>query len=196
MSIKKPFLGLLFSIPLLLISCNSEKKPKDAKVQDNRIAQHSEPTNTNHSVAKVIAVDKGFSTFSKWLSASGYDKKLAAKGPYTVFAPTNYAFENLYPGTTEKLMLPEHREKLTAILEYHIIPGLINENDIFKAIDDYGGSVKLKTLGGKKLIASRKHGNVYLIDEKGNGGKLITTNIEADNGIMHTIDDIMQPKQK
>ena len=196
MLLKKACTGLFFSGILLLASCNSENKSKSTDEKENLLAQNFDETKKLFTVSKLISEDKGFETFAKWVEASDYYEKLSEKGPYTVFAPTNYAFENLYPGTVEKLTLPEEKEKVTSIIDYHVIPGLINENDIFKAIDDYGGSVKLKTLGGKRLTATKKNGKVYLIDEKGNGAQLITANIEAENGIIHTIDDIMLPKQK
>ena len=196
MLLKKACAGLFFSGILLLASCNSENKSKNADDNENLLAQNFDKSEKLFTVSKLISVDKGFETFAKWVEASDYYEKLGEKGPYTVFAPTNYAFENLYPGTVEKLTLPEEKEKVTSIIDYHIIPGLINEDDIFKAIDDHGGSVKLKTLGGKRLTATKKHGKVYLIDEKGNGAQLITANIEAENGIVHTIDDVILPKQK
>jgi len=77
----------------------------------------------------------------------------------------------------------------------HIIPGTINEQDIIKAINEGKGSVKLKTLGGTRLIASRKRGKIYLIDKNGNAGRLMKTDIEATNGMVHTLETVMLPRK-
>ena len=78
-------------------------------------------------------------------------------------------------------------------MDCHIFRGLINKQDIIKAIKENGGSVKLKTIGGTRLIASMKDDKIYLIDKKGNAGRLMANDIEASNGIIHTIESVMMP---
>ncbi|MBQ4821482.1 fasciclin domain-containing protein [Aquimarina sp. MMG016] len=193
----RPLINLLTLSGLIFFtSCTQPKKVKTPQ-NEKLIAQNLETPKEEVLVpiSELTLGDEGFSTLASTLSATDLKQILSEKGTYTIFAPINQAFEDFSEETIDKLLLPENKEKLTNILNYHIIPNEINEADIIKAINDYGGSVKLKTLGGKRLIASRKSGTVYLIDENGNKGRLITTDIKASNGLMHTIDGVMMPKK-
>lgn len=190
----RPLINLLTLSGLIFFtSCNQPKKVQNEKL----IAQNLETPKEEVLVpiSELTLGDKGFSTLNSAISATDLKQILSEKGAYTIFAPINQAFEEFSEGVVDKLLLPENKDKLTHILNYHIIPNEINEADIIKAINEYGGSVKLKTLGGKRLIATRKSGTVYLIDETGNRGRLITTDIKASNGLMHTIDGVMKPKK-
>ncbi len=147
------------------------------------------------TINEIIATDVGFTTLKQVIQSTEFNEILNGKRPYTVFAPSNGAFTKLPKGDFEKLMATENEAKRTAIMNCHIIPGLINEKDILKAINEGRGSVKLKTLGGTRLMASLKKGKIYLIDNNGNAGRLMITDIEANNGMIHTIETIMLPKK-
>jgi len=148
------------------------------------------------TITELVVKDKGFSKFTNALKAAGlYDMLNEEEGNYTIFAPINNAFQGLPKGLEEQLMLPENKEQLINILQYHIIPSRITKKDIVKAINEGRGSIPLKTLAGNRLTAALKGGNVFLIDETGNGGRLITTDLEALNGFVNTIENIMMPKK-
>ncbi len=186
---------------LLLTACNEFRiedifQNKDEKLIAQNLKESKEQTTkTITTIAKLTQSDKGFSTLASAIKATELKEKLNTEGPFTIFAPINNAFEQFSEGVVEKLLQEDNKDYLTGILNYHIIPSQINEKDIIHAIDEGRGSVSLKTLGGKKLTATLKGGSVFLIDEMGNGGKLITTDVEASNGLMHTIDAVMMPKK-
>jgi len=190
----------VFALILIItfVSCDTLVVKKEDKTLENNklIAQANISEEKSLStINELISYDVAFSELSKIVQSSEYAKRFDGKKSYTVFAPLNGAFKKLPEGTIEKLLSSENKNKLTSIMNCHIIPGTINEQDIIKAINERGGSVKLKTLGGTRLIASRKKGKIYLIDKNGNAGRLMTTDIEATNGMIHTIETVMLPKQ-
>ncbi|MDY8134473.1 fasciclin domain-containing protein [Aquimarina sp. 2201CG5-10] len=188
----------IFGVLLLLTSCQDADTKKVSKVdKDKLIAQADIPEKEKYvpTLSEVISKDIGFSELNKIVETTDYSKMLKGKGPYTIFAPLNGALERLPPNMLDNLKKPENHAKLTGIINCHIISGLINKQDIIKAVKEYGGSVKLKTIGGSRLIASLKGDKIYLIDETGNAGRLMINDIEASNGIIHTIESVMMPKK-
>ncbi len=192
-----PIYIIAITTSLLFNACTQPKKKTSNNQNDKLIAQASLVPEVEKvpSIVEVLSTDVGFTQWFEVLQNNAYDKKFEEKGPYTVFVPTNGALDRLPPKMLDKLQKPENQERLHAILDYHIIPGLINKQDIIKAIKDFGGSVKLKTIAGDKLTASMKGDKIYLIDERGNAGRLMVNDIEASNGIIHTTESVMMPKQ-
>ncbi|MBW1296714.1 fasciclin domain-containing protein [Aquimarina litoralis] len=199
MKIKTPFNFLAFIIIITFVSCDNlvVKKNPNAGKNDKLIAQADIPVeeNKNLTISEVLSYDIAFSKLNEIIKSSEFAEKFEGKKSYTVFAPLNGAFSKLPKATLESLTKEENKESLSAILNCHIIPGTINEQDIIKAINEGGGSVKLRTLGGTRLIASRKRGKIYLIDKNGNAGRLMKTDIEATNGMIHTLETVMLPKK-
>ncbi|GAA4279149.1 fasciclin domain-containing protein [Aquimarina mytili] len=190
----KTSLHILSILGVLLFSACTPSKKSTSK-DEKLIAQASIlPTEEKvPTLSEIISVDVGFTKLSEMIQATEYAKKLEEEGPYTVFAPTNGALDRLPPKMLENLKKPENQEKLISVISYHIIPGLINKQDIIKAIKEYGGSVKLKTIAGDRLTASMKGDKIYLIDERGSAGRLMINDIEASNGIIHTTESVMMP---
>lgn len=199
MNINKLLFSASIFVAILMMTSCTESNTSSKQGQDEKlIAERLNPSNAKENMATITKLtfgDKGFSTLATAIDGTDFKDILNNEGPYTIFAPVNFAFEKLSESTVNKMLQPENIEELTSILNYHIIPSAISEEDIKIAIGEFGGSVKLKTLGGKKLTATLKDNRIFLIDEMGNGGKLITTDIEAANGILHTIDVVMMPKK-
>lgn len=198
MKIKSVPTIFVLSTLLFIVSCDTVKKD-NAEQNEKLIAQNITETEEVEeklpTITEFVSIDKGFSTFVAALKVTELDKMLNEEKGYTVFAPINTAFESFSEGVVEKLLKPENKEQLADILKYHIIPSAITKEDIVVAIEEGRGSVSLRTLGGKKLTASLKGNSIFLIDEMGNGGKLITTDVEAANGYINTIDMVMKPKK-
>ncbi len=196
-----PFFAL--SIIVFTTSCNESEKYKVTKDENGKliaqkiseIKEVEEGEKILPTIIEFTSVDKGFSTLSEAIKTAELTETFTQDGGFTIFAPINMAFDKLPPKSGEKLLKPENKMRLATILKYHIIPSVISKEDIVKAIQEGGGSIPLKTLEGSLITASLKGDTVYLIDESGNGGKLITTNVEASNGFIHTIDAIMIPKE-
>lgn len=146
------------------------------------------------TIVGVAAGNENFTTLVTAVKAANLVDVLSAKGPYTVFAPTNDAFAKLPAGTVETLVKPENKETLTAILTYHVVAGEVKAADVVAAIQANNGSYAITTVQGGTITASIKDGSVILTDEKGNASKVIMTDVDASNGIIHAIDTVVMPK--
>ena len=129
------------------------------------------------------AVSAGkFNTLVTAVKAAGLVETLKGKGPFTVFAPTDEAFAKLPAGTVEDLLKPENKDKLVAVLTYHVVPGKIMAKDIA------GKKAMVDTVQGGKLSVDATKG--VKVDQ----AEVISTDIEASNGVIHVIDAVVLPK--
>lgn len=129
------------------------------------------------------------------VKAAGLADTLAGPGPFTVFAPTNDAFENLPDGTVETLLKPENREQLTNVLTYHVVPGVYTHDKLVEMIREGGGTAELETASGGTLIAwMNGPENIVLKDENGNYADITTYDVTQSNGVIHVIDTVVLPK--
>ena len=128
------------------------------------------------------------------VKAAGLVETLKSEGPFTVFAPTNAAFDKLPEGTVATLLKPENKGQLTSILTYHVVPGNLDANAVVGAIKSGGGTASVKTVSGGTLQAMIVDGNVMLKDENGNTSKVIATDLKGSNGVIHVIDTVVLPK--
>ncbi len=120
---------------------------------------------------------------------------LSGKGPFTVFAPTNDAFENLSAGTVETLIKPENKATLTKILTYHVVAGKLDGATLRKRIKaEKSGVISLKTLSGNILRVMANGDNLMLKDENGNTANITVANVMQSNGVIHVIDAVVTPK--
>jgi uncharacterized surface protein with fasciclin (FAS1) repeats len=117
------------------------------------------------------------------VQAAGLVETLKGAGPFTVFAPTNAAFEKLPAGTVDSLLLPENKEKLTGVLTYHVVPGAYRASDITDGLT-------LKTVNGQSLTFTMKDGSVYINDT----AKVEIADVISSNGVTHVIDTVVLPK--
>ena len=128
------------------------------------------------------AVEAGsFKTLAAALTAAGLVDTLKSGGPFTVFAPTDEAFEKLPAGTLDDLLKPENKAKLSAILTYHVVPGKVMAKDVV-------GLSSAKTVNGKELGIATKDGKVTV-----DNATVIKTDIECSNGVIHVIDSVVLP---
>ncbi|RIV17694.1 fasciclin domain-containing protein [Fibrisoma montanum] len=127
------------------------------------------------------------------VKSAGLVQTLKGKGPFTVFAPTNAAFERLPAGTVETFLKPESKPQLTRLLTYHVVPGKLDATSILKAIRKGNGQTTLTTVSGGKLTAGLSGNQVLLTDESGNLATVTTTDLKASNGIIHVIDRVVLP---
>ena len=146
------------------------------------------------NIVDVAVGNKDFSTLVAAVKAADLVETLSGKGPFTVFAPTNDAFAKLPKGTVESLLKPEAKDKLTAILTYHVVAGEFDAAAVVDAIKKSKGKFEVKTVQGGTLIASLKGKDVILTDEAGNASKVVITDVKATNGIIHAIDSVVLPK--
>jgi uncharacterized surface protein with fasciclin (FAS1) repeats len=118
---------------------------------------------------------------------------LSGKGPFTVFAPTNKAFEKLPAGTVETLLKPENKATLQAVLTYHVVSGNIDSKAIAKAIKEGNGKATLTTVQGGKLMCWMDGKNLMITDEKGGKSMVTIANVYQSNGVIHVVDSVVLP---
>ena len=137
---------------------------------------------------------KDHTTLVAAVKAAGLVETLKSAGPFTVFAPTNAAFNKLPAGTVETLMKPENKATLTKILTYHVLAGKYSAAAIMKAIKKGKGKAKFTTVSGGKLTATMSKGKIKLTDENGGTAFVTIANVKQKNGIIHVIDSVVTPK--
>jgi len=173
---KKTIIAMAAAAALLLSACGS-----DGSTSSTTVAA-VDTTEMSTAVGTIVEVAQGnpdFSTLVAAITAAGLGDALSGAGPFTVFAPTNAAFEALPAGLLEKLLLPENKEILTKILTYHVVPSKVMAADV--AAGDVttleGSTFAITTEGGVKVNASN----------------VTATDVAASNGVIHVIDAVLVP---
>ena len=127
------------------------------------------------------------------VKAAGLVDTLQSAGPFTVFAPTNMAFEKLPAGTVDSLLKPEMKSTLTKVLTYHVVAGKLSSVDLKKQIKAGNGKAELKTVAGGTLWAMMEGAAIVLKDEKGGMSKITQANVFQSNGVIHVVDTVVLP---
>ena len=149
------------------------------------------PMYASKNIVENAVNSKDHTTLVAAVKAAGLVETLQSAGPFTVFAPTNAAFDMLPKGTVETLVKPENKAKLTGILTYHVVAGKLDSKGLDAAIKAGG---ELKTVAGGKLWISKKAGRYMLKDENGGWATITIKNVYQSNGVIHVIDHVVLPK--
>lgn len=136
---------------------------------------------------------KDHTTLVAAVKAAGLVDTLKGPGPFTVFAPTNAAFDALPAGTVDGLLKPEMQADLTKVLTYHVVPGKVDAATLTSQIEAGGGSAVLTTVAGGTLTAMAGPGGVTLTDAKGNQARVTIADVMQSNGVIHVIDTVLMP---
>ncbi|MGH9589987.1 MAG: fasciclin domain-containing protein [Terracidiphilus sp.] len=136
---------------------------------------------------------KDHTTLVSAVKAAGLVQTLEGPGPFTVFAPTNEAFDKLPQGAVANLMKPENMDQLKKILTYHVVAGRITTMDLKRMIHDGGGKGMLTTLEGGTMTATMKDGKYMLTDQKGGMATITIPNVYQSNGVIQVIDAVLMP---
>ncbi|MDT7688958.1 MAG: hypothetical protein QOJ70_3519 [Acidobacteriota bacterium] len=129
------------------------------------------------------------------VKAAGLVPTLKGRGPFTVFAPTNAAFDKLPAGTVEMLLKPENKAMLTQVLTYHVVAGKYDSKKLMQLIKKGGGQAMLKTVSGGTLTARMNGMNgISLTDEKGGMSNVTTADVYQSNGVIHVVDTVLMPR--
>ena len=143
---------------------------------------HADGHGMKKDIVDVAVANGSFTTLVAAVQAAGLVDTLKSAGPFTVFAPTDAAFAKLPEGTVEMLLKPENKDKLSAILTYHVVSGNVMAADAMK-LDSAA------TVQGQTLSISTSYGNVMI-----NDAKVVTADVQAKNGVIHVIDTVLMPK--
>ncbi len=127
------------------------------------------------------------------VKAAGLVATLQGPGPFTVFAPTNAAFEALPAGTVDTLLKPENKAKLTAVLTYHVVAGDLTAAKLAKKIKAGGGKAELTTVNKEKITVMMTGDKVTIKDAKGGEATVTIADVKQSNGVIHVIDKVLLP---
>ena len=136
---------------------------------------------------------KDHTTLVAAVKAAGLVEALSGAGPFTVFAPTDEAFQKLPSGTVDNLVKPENKSTLTAILTYHVIPGKMDSKELRKKIKEGHGKVMFTTLQGEQLTFTEEGKKLWVIDSKGNKAEITIADVYQSNGVIHVINTVLMP---
>ncbi len=137
---------------------------------------------------------KDHTTLVAAVKAAGLVETLMSAGPFTVFAPTNAAFNLLPAGTVDNLVKPENKTALTGILTYHVIAGKFNAKDVAKLIKAGKGKATVKTVAGGNLTFMMKGKKLAIKDENGGVAYVTIADVNQSNGVIHVVDHVLMPK--
>lgn len=145
------------------------------------------------NIVENASKSKDHTTLVAAVKKAGLVDTLSGKGPFTVFAPTNEAFEALPKGTVDTLMKPDNKDKLKNILTYHVVPGRITAADLKADIKKGDGKAMLKTVEGKDLTFTDEGGKIYVTDAKGDKAEITIADVTQSNGEIHVINKVLLP---
>ena len=132
------------------------------------------------TILEIAKANKSLSILVRGMKAAGLEEVLNGPGPFTILAPINMAFSKLEPGVLDDLLKPENKEKLSAIMSFHVATG--------KNLADMNNGQRLKTVNGQELLVSIKDGEVHI-----NGAKILARNMQGSNGVVHSMDAVNIP---
>jgi uncharacterized surface protein with fasciclin (FAS1) repeats len=181
---------------LVMTSCGDGKKTEEEVVAvDSTEVVMEEPEMVQPTTIVDVAVgNENFTTLVAALKAAGLVETLSSEGPFTVFAPTNDAFNKLPAGTVDNLLKPENVEKLKSVLTYHVVAGKFEAAAVIEAINKNNGKFTVTTVQGGKIDLSLKDGKVVLTDANGKTSTVAMADVAASNGVIHAVDTVVMPK--
>ena len=206
MKIYKLLASSLFVFGFLMTSCEKKENPEtvvetetmdeaaiDQPMEETKMVGGAEMFPSKNIVENAVN-SKDHTTLVAAVKAAGLVETLSGTGPFTVFAPTNDAFAMLPKEAVENLMKPENKEKLKAVLTYHVAAGKWSAADVMAKIKENNGKFEIPTVEGGIITAWEKNGNVYLTDENGTEAMVSIADVNQSNGVIHVIDHVLMPK--
>lgn len=151
------------------------------------------PMYPSKNIVENAVNSKDHTTLVAAVKAGGLVETLQGAGPFTVFAPTNAAFDMLPAGTVDNLLKPENKGTLQSVLTYHVVAGNWSAAKIMAAIKKGGGSYKAKTVQGEELTFMWKDNWIWIKDAKGGVAKVTIKDVNQKNGVIHVIDHVLLP---
>lgn len=178
-----------FALSIMLVNVTvAQSQTKEKTVMVGGAAMYP-----SKNIVENAVNSKDHTTLVAAVKAAGLVETLSSKGPFTVFAPTNSAFNKLPKGTVETLVKPESKATLTKILTYHVVPGNHNAKSIWAAVAKGAGKATMTTVQGEKLMFWTKGKDLYVSDNKGNNAKVTIADVHQSNGVIHVIDTVLMP---
>lgn len=178
----------------MLISAGASAQTSSSKMKEKTVEVGGAPMYPSKNIVENAVNSKDHTTLVAAVKAAGLVETLMGAGPFTVFAPTNAAFEKLPAGTVETLLKPENKGTLTAVLTYHVVARKLDAKSIAKLIKDGNGKAELTTVQGGKLWLWMQDNKLWIKDEKGGMASVTIKDVYQSNGVIHVIDAVVLPK--
>ena len=179
----------------LLVAFISFSATSFAQMNDGTTMVGGETMYPKKDIVDNAVNSKEHTTLVAAVKAAGLVETLKSKGPFTVFAPVNDAFENLPAGTVDNLLKPENKASLSGVLTYHVIPGKLDFSALSGMIKKGNGKAMVKTVQGQDLtfMMNGPH-NIMVGDASGNWANISTYDVYQSNGVINVIDKVLLPK--
>lgn len=174
------------------LSASAQMDGKMAK--EKTIEVGGAPMYPSKNIIENAVNSKDHTTLVAAVKAAGLVETLSGPGPFTVFAPTNAAFDKLPKGTVDNLLKPENKSKLTGVLTYHVLAGKFNAKDVMAAIKKGGGKATMKTVAGGDLSFSMRGDKLMVSDASGGMAMVMIADVNQSNGVIHVVDSVLLPK--
>jgi uncharacterized surface protein with fasciclin (FAS1) repeats len=162
--------------------------------QEKTVEVGGAPMYPSKNIVENAVNSKDHTTLVAAVKAAGLVETLESPGPFTVFAPTNEAFNMLPAGTVSTLLKPENKAKLTGILTYHVVSGKLDSKELWRLIKAGNGTAELTTVAGGKLWIMMKGKKLMIKDENGGMALVTIKDVYQSNGVIHVIDHVLLPK--
>lgn len=207
MNLRKSMLPMLaiIGIAVFTMACKDDKKDREADkmdAADSGAAEEAEMKKEKDrkeamasSIAGKAMATGNLDTLVTALKAADLSSMLSEPGNYTVFAPTNNAFAKLKKGTLEDLLKAENKEQLRNLLQYHVVNGKITVDKLASAIENSKGKYTFETVSGDELTAMKDGDQIVIRDGRGKKSQILHGNVEASNGVIHVINDVLMVKK-
>ena len=190
----------LFALPLFALTAAALAVPAHARTEEGAAEATSaeaeaaaEAMESSWNIVQNTTNSPEHKTLVSALSSAGLVETLSGAGPYTVFAPTDAAFAAVPQPMTDYLMDPLNKESLAQVLTYHVVPGKITANDLYKKIKAGGGTAKLTTVEGQEITFSEVQGNIKVDGTQGSSGYVTQADVAQSNGVVHVLNGVLIP---
>ncbi|GAA4051281.1 fasciclin domain-containing protein [Parerythrobacter jejuensis] len=157
------------------------------------MAHHTNRAASQPNIVQTAQSTGVHNTLVAAVTAADLGGTLSTGGPFTVFAPTDTAFNKLPDGTVANLVKPENKGTLTSILTYHVVDGRVSAADLTAAIQRHNGSFEITTLAGNKLTARLSGNNIVITDGAGRATAVTQADVNTSNGVIHVTDGVFLP---
>ncbi len=185
---------VMIAAAVVLLSNALLAQTSTIKSKEKTVEVGGAPMYPSKDIVSNAVNSKDHTTLVAAVKAAGLVETLQSAGPFTVFAPTNAAFDRLPLGAVDNLLKPENKAALAGVLTYHVVAGKLNAADISKLIKDGNGTAMLTTVAGGKLMLSMEGTKLAIKDEMGGKAYVTIKDVNQSNGVIHVIDHVLLPK--
>ena len=192
---KRTLFAVMLAAAVSLLAVGASAQMMGGGTSNNNPMVGGAPMYRTKNIVENAVNSADHTTLVAAVKAAGLVETLQGRGPFTVFAPTNAAFDKLPAGTVETLVKPENKATLTKILTYHVVAGKYDAKKLMQLIKKGGGQASLRTVSGGTLTARMNGMNgISLTDEKGGTSNVTIADVNQSNGVIHVVDTVLMPR--